>query len=58
MPAESIRGRNYHELGCTHLNDVAYRAEVHHTGDIVYAGYRIVMVPGHEYDDGLSNINV
>ena len=43
---------------CTCLNDVAYRAEMYCTGGIVYAGYRIVMVSGHEYDDGLGNINV
>ena len=26
------------------------------TDDVVYVGYRIVMLSGHEYDDGLGNL--
>ena len=40
------------------LDDMTYRAEVHRTDEVVYAGHRIIMLSSHEYDDGLGNIHI
>ena len=43
---------------CTCLNHVAYRVERHRINEVVYAGYRIVMLSGHKHDDGLGNMRI
>ena len=59
MPVRNVSG-DYSSRGgvlCTCLNHVAYRVEPHHIDEIVYAGYRVVMLSGHKHDDGLGNMS-
>ena len=58
MPARNVSG-DYSSRGsvlCTCLNHVAYGIEMHPIDEVVYAGYRVVMLSGHKHDDGLGNM--
>ena len=41
---------------CTYLNHKAYGAERYYTDEVVYAGYRVVMMSSHKHDDSLGNM--
>ena len=59
MPARNVSG-DYSSRGSvlyTCPNHVAHGIELHHIDEVVYAGYRVVMLSGHKHDDRLRNMS-
>ena len=56
MPIGYVGG-GIRRMLCTYLNDIAYRVVGHHSNEVVYAGYRIVVISGHKHDDSLSDMS-
>jgi hypothetical protein len=43
---------------CLNHHDVPCRVERRRIDEIIYAGYRVVMLSGHKDDDSLGNLNM
>ena len=53
-PAEGVSGDVRHTRALyTCLDYVTYGVEMHRSDEVVYAGYRVEVVSGHEHDDRL-----